>query len=263
MGSHLRTNSSTPEPAGAKGETLWVDPMWMNTATAQTLSGKGGNRKETREYVPWRLTVCPLIYCASYYMNPNGGRRTRSFIKSSLLQHKENQKNRSGRTNGERLGQLNVWPESFYTCNTVVSFELKMYSQKNSTESPSRENNWLITLQPYDFVEIRCVVTWIGFSLAARHVLGCKPSLSDSRVEIFLVTENSSRQIAHFLHPFSPQTQSLIAHLLQDDLSLASTLKRNFLLPDCKIPKDASEFFIFSSKKCRAVNLSTKRIHRS
>jgi hypothetical protein len=45
-------------------------------------------------------------------------------------------------------------------------------------------------------------------------------------------------------------------------ISLASALKYNFLLPDCKIPKDASEVFISPPKECKMLNLSTKRIHR-
>lgn len=50
---------SAPESAGAKKETLRPEPTggatWQNTATAQTLTGKG--------QVPWPPSSCPLISC--------------------------------------------------------------------------------------------------------------------------------------------------------------------------------------------------------
>ena len=40
---------------------------------------------------------------------------------------------------GNDLAQLNLWPGSFYTCNTVVLLKFEMYSQRNAMESHSRE----------------------------------------------------------------------------------------------------------------------------
>lgn len=77
-------------------------------------------------------------------------------------------------------------------------------------------NNRLIILKREDLVKLRCMSpVWVScFCLQIWYVLGRKLSLSDCKVEIFLVTENGSRQIACLFH----RHRALTSHPLQDDL---------------------------------------------
>ena len=174
--------------------------------------------------------------------------------------------NGSGGVNGKWLAQLNLQPSSFYTYSTIVLLKFEMYSQRNSIESHSREitdslSCSQMTLWKSDALlpELVTVVFHLKYDMFQAANLPCQMV----RLKFFWWQRTAASRLPVSSTPFTLQTQSLIAHPLRDDLSLASTLKRNFLLPDCKIPKDASEVFIFSFKKCGTVNLSTKKIHRN
>lgn len=80
---------------------------------------------------------------AFLWMNPIGSQRRRRFgemvYRGQPPAAQTRLENGSGRVSGKWLAQLNLWPGSFYTCNTIVLLKFEMYSQRNCIESHSRE----------------------------------------------------------------------------------------------------------------------------
>lgn len=117
--------------------------------------------------------------------------------------------------NGERM--LDSWLGSF-PCVQCWSCYCNLWLMHRKTLLKAiLKKQWMCYPEERGLYETQVHVTCAGSScrwLRVWSVLGCKVSLSDCKAEIFLVTENSSRQIACLFH----RHRALTSHPLHGDL---------------------------------------------
>lgn len=138
MGTHLRTSSRKSLALQGQRERPWESiPCGRTQLLPKPYQGKEGTEKGQGTCT---LTSHILSSVQCFLLHePNRRPENKELQKVQPPAAQRKPENGSGRTNGERLGQLSVWPTSFYTRSTAVLFKFIMYPQENSTESPSRE----------------------------------------------------------------------------------------------------------------------------